>query len=234
MSKKQPERARRSIASSKNTFVTRSGKTIKLNRSLGERLKASRDAKARRKAEYLSSLPKEPWKRFLYRMNPKRLAKYWFSREGGIMALKIAGISFVVGFLLIVGVFAYFRKDLPQIKDISGNNFGGSITYYDRTGKTILFQDYTDRKRTPVSGDKISAYMKQATIAVEDKNFYKHGAFDTKGILRAAINNATGTGGTQGGSTITQQLVKLNEGWSEERTLTNKVKELILSVEPVS
>ena len=231
MSTQQPDRPRRSKANSKNTFVTRSGKTIKINRSLGERMKANRDAKARRKAAYLSSLPKEPWKRFLYRINPKRWARYWFSREGGIMALKIAGVCFVIGFLLIVGIFAYFRKDLPEIKDISGNNFGGSVTYYDRTGTTVLFQDYTDRKRTAVSGDKISTYMKQATIAVEDKNFYKHGAFDTKGIVRAAFHDVTGKGSTQGGSTITQQLVKLNEGWTNDRTITRKVKELILSVE---
>ena len=227
--KKSSSQPRRSKA--KNAFVTHSGKTIKLNRSLGERLKASRDTKARRKAAYLSSLPKEPWKRFLYRINPKRLAKYWFSREGGIMALKVAGVAFVVGFLVIVGVFAYFRKDLPQIKDISGNNFGGSITYYDRTGKTVLYQDYTDRKRTPVEGDKISQYMRDATVAVEDKNFYKHGAFDTKGIIRAAVHDITGAGSTQGGSTITQQLVKINEGWTNDRTVTRKVKELILAVE---
>lgn len=230
-SKQPAERPRRSKASSKNTFTTRSGKTIKINRSLNERMKANRDARARRKAEYLSSLPKEPWKRFLYRISPKRFFAYWFSREGGIMALKIAGISFVVMFLLIVGIFAYFRKDLPQIKDISGNNFGGSVTYYDRTGKIILFQDYTDRKRTPVTGDNISPYMKQATIAIEDKNFYKHGAFDTKGITRAAFHDITGKGGTQGGSTITQQLVKLNEGWTNDQTIARKVKELILSVE---
>ncbi len=147
------------------------------------------------------------------------------------MALKVAGIAFVVGFLLIVGIFAYFRKDLPQIKDISGNNFGGSVTYYDRTGKIVLFQDYTDRKRTPVAGDKISQYMKDATVAVEDKNFYKHGAFDTKGIIRAGIHDLTGAGSTQGGSTITQQLVKINEGWTNDRTIARKVKELILAVE---
>jgi penicillin-binding protein 1A len=215
----------------KNTFVTHSGKTIKINRNLSDRLKANRASKARRKAAYLSELPKEPWKRFLYRISPKRLARYWFSREGGIMALKVAGIAFVIGFLIIVGIFAYFRKDLPQIKDISGNNFGGSITYYARDAKTVLFQDYTDRKRTPVSSDNISQFVKDATVAVEDKNFYKHGAFDTKGIIRAGINDITGAGSTQGGSTITQQLVKINEGWTNDHTISRKVKELILAVE---
>lgn len=57
----------------------------------------------------------------IYRMHPKRLYKYWFSREGGIMALKIAGIGIIAGFLILVGVFAYFRKDLPNLRDISGD-----------------------------------------------------------------------------------------------------------------
>ena len=223
------QRPRRSAA--RNTYTTRSGKTIKLNQTVSERRKANKDAAARRKAEYLSAMPRDPFKKFLYKINPKRLAKYWFSREGGVMALKVMGIAFVVGFLLLVGVFAYFRKDLPQIKDISGNNFGGSINYYDRTGQTLLFQDYDERKRVPVEGKNISEYMKQATIAVEDKNFYKHGAFDVQGITRAIVNDIKGGGPRQGGSTITQQLVKINEGWTDDRTITRKVKELILAVE---
>ena len=222
------QRPRQSKA--KNTFVTKSGKSIKLNRSLSDRMRASREAKAQRKAAYLSSLPKERWKRLLYRMHPKRLYKYWFSRDGAIMALKLSGIGIVVVFLVVVGLFAYFRKDLPKIKDLNSSNAGGSIAYYDRTGKTLLFQDYDAFKRIPASGDQISTYMKQATIAIEDKDFYHEGAFNVKGITRAAINNATG-GSTQGGSTITQQLVKLNEGWTNDHTVSRKVKELILAVE---
>src|ERR1700753_832262 len=114
----------------KNTYTTSSGKTIKLNRSLSDRVRAGKEAKAQRKAAYLSSLPKERWKRLLYRMHPKRLYQYWFSRDGAIMALKIAGIGFVVVFLLIVGLFAYFRKDLPKIQNINSGNSGGSIAYY--------------------------------------------------------------------------------------------------------
>lgn len=222
------QRPRRSAA--RNTYTTRSGKTIKLNQSVSEKRKAAKEASARRKAAYLSSLPKEPWKRFFYRLNPKRFFSYLFSREGAIMTLKVAGIGAVVVFLLLVGVFAYFRKDLPKIRDISGANLGGSVTYYDRTGKTILFQDYNDRKRIPVAGTEISKYMKEATIAIEDKEFYKHGAFDTKGIIRAVVTDLKG-GQRQGGSTITQQLVKINEGWTNDSTIARKVKELILAVE---
>ncbi|HEY5667642.1 MAG TPA: transglycosylase domain-containing protein [Candidatus Saccharimonadales bacterium] len=216
----------------KNSFTTKSGNTIKLNRSLGERVRAKREAKARKRAAYLSTLPKNRWKRLLYRLHPKRQFKYWFSREGGIMALKILGIGIVVMFLLMVGVFAYFRKDLPNIKDISGDKLGGSITYYDRTGQTVLWQDYDAVKRVPVTGDKISPYMKKATVAIEDKNFYKHGAFDVQGIIRAGLRDVTSHGGgVQGGSTITQQLVKLNMNWTSDRTIARKFKELILAVE---
>jgi len=226
-SRKSPGRRR----PGKSTFTTKSGNTINLNQSLSDRMRARRDDKARRKAAYLNSLPQEWWKRILYRLNPKRMAKYWFSREGGIMALKIAGIGIVVCFILLVGLFAYFRKDLPNIKDISGNSIGGSITYYDRSGQTVLWQDYDAVKRIPVKSDSISKYMKQATIAIEDKDFYKEGAFSVRGISRAAWNNAFGDGGpAQGGSTITQQLVKLNQDWTDERTVTRKIKELILAV----
>ncbi len=215
----------------KNTYTTSSGKTIKLNRSLTDRMKAGREAKAQRKAAYLSTLPKEHWKRLLWRLEPKRMYHYWFSRDGAIMALKIVGVGFVVCFLLIVGLFAYFRKDLPKIQDINNaNDGGGNVSYYDKTGQTLLFHDSGAFKRLPVTGDNISPYMKEATIAVEDKGFYHEGAFNIKGITRAAINNLRG-GSTQGGSTITQQLVKLNEGWTSDHTISRKVKELILAVE---
>ena len=216
----------------KGTFTTKSGNSIKLNRSLTDRIRARKDERARKRAAYLSTLPKNRWKRILYRLHPKRVAKYWFSREGGIMALKLLGIGIVVCFLLLVGMFAYFRKDLPNITDVSGNNLPGSISYYDRTGKTLLWQDYDAVKRIPVSSGNISTYMKDATVAIEDKSFYHEGAFNVRGITRAAFHDVFSSGGgVQGGSTITQQLVKLNENWTADRTITRKVKEVILAVE---
>lgn len=226
---KKPQPRRRP---GKNTFTTKSGSTIKLNRSIGDRIKASREAKARRRAVYLSTLPKNKFKRMLHRLKPSELARYWFSRDGAIMALKIIGVGIVVMFVLVVGVFAYFRKDLPNIKDISGTNIGGSITYYDRTGQTVLFQDYEAVKRIPVDAKSISDNLRNATIAIEDKDYYKHGAFDVRGIARAGIRDVLGGGQTkEGGSTITQQLVKLNQDWSADRTYARKIKEVILAVE---
>lgn len=216
----------------RDTITTRSGKTIKLNRTLGDRLKARKAARSAERAAYLATLPKDRLKRWAYRLRPKHLAEYWFSREGGIMALKIVGVAIVVGFFLTIGLFAYFRKDLPKIKDLSGDSLGGNITYYDRTGQTVLFNDYNSVKRVPVQGNQISPYMKEAAVAIEDKNFFHEGAFDMRGIIRATYHDVSGSSGSlQGGSTITQQLVKLNEGWTNNRTVTRKVKELILAVE---
>jgi penicillin-binding protein 1A len=147
------------------------------------------------------------------------------------MALKLLGIGTVAMFLLLIAVFAFFRKDLPNLRDISGKNIGGSVRYYDRTGQVLLWEDYDAVKRTPVKDENISPYIKDATVAVEDKDFYNHGGFDVKGITRAGVNNALGKSSTQGGSTITQQLVKLTQNWSKEKTYTRKVKELILAVE---
>lgn len=232
MSNGTPGQGPRRPRQSKNVFTTKSGSDIRINRSFGERRRARKDALARQRAARLSMLPANRFKRLLYRLHPKRVAAYWFSREGGIMALKIAGIGIVVCFLLLVGLFAYFRKDLPDITDVSGNNSPGSITYYDRTGQTPLWQDYDAVKRIPVPYERMNDHMRNATIAIEDKDFYTEGAFNVKGIVRAAVDNARNNGGPrQGGSTITQQLVKLNLNWTNDRTYTRKIKELILAVE---
>lgn len=216
----------------KATFSTKSGNSIKVPTSLKDKFRANKDAKARRRAAYLSGLPKNRFKRILYRLHPKRMAAYWFSKRGALMALKVTGISILVVFIFVVGLFAYFRKDLPNITDISGDTMEGSITYYDRSGEHVLWQDYDAVKRIPVPTDNISPYVKQATIAIEDQNFYEHGAFDLGGITRAAFHNVFDRGGTlEGGSTITQQAVKLSQDWTEDRSIARKIKELILAVE---
>jgi membrane peptidoglycan carboxypeptidase len=219
--------------SSNRTVRTRSGKELKVNSSLGERWTAIREAKSRRKVDRLIGLPKSRFKRLMWRLHPKRVAAYWFSRDGAIMALKIVGIAIVFFFILTLAVFAYFRKDLPNIKDISGDNLGGSISYYDRTGKVLLWQDNKGVKRIPClpsGGCEISQYMKDATVAIEDRDFYKHRGFDVRGIARAGYNDLKG-GSRQGGSTITEQLVKLTNEWTQQRTVGTKAKELILAVE---
>ncbi|MEK9195893.1 MAG: transglycosylase domain-containing protein [Patescibacteria group bacterium] len=232
MSSDKRRRLLRHSSTGDKHYVTKKGNKIKLHKSLSSKILAKKDERSRRRAAYLATLPDGRLQRILYRLHPKRVYKYWASPEGRVMALKLFGIGTLVVFLLIVGVFAYFRKDLPNLRDISGNKIGGSIRYYDKTGTKMLWEDYDAVKRTPVKDEEIPPFIEDATVAIEDKDFYKHGGFDAKGITRAGINNITGSsGGTQGGSTITQQLVKLTQNWSKERTYTRKVKELILAVE---
>ncbi len=138
--------------------------SLKVHRNLTEKWVARKDATERRRAERKAGLPKDRLKRFLYHFQPKRMYRYWFSRDGGIMALKIVGVGFVVGFVVLLGVFAYFRKDLPDLT-LTGN-LGGSIRYYDRTGKVLLWQDYDAVKRVPVKTDETSKYVRDATVAV--------------------------------------------------------------------
>lgn len=212
---------------------TRSAKKssgVRIHRSISDRIKARKDDRSRKRAEYLATLPKNPVKRFFYRLSPKRLATYWFSRQGLITALKILGIGFAVIMILLLAAFAYYRKDLPKnITDLRTCSQGASTTYYDRTGQTLLWASSGDVECYPVPFDQISPYLRNAVVASEDKDFYKHGGFSVDGILRAGISNITG-GTTQGGSTITQQFVK-NSLLSQEQTISRKIKELILSVE---
>ena len=216
----------------------RGKKALSVYSNLSNRRKANKDAASRRKAEYLASLPKHPVKRFFYRLHPKRFFTYWFSRQGAIMALKVAGVGALLMVLMFGALFAYYRRELDAIRPSElAKRVQSTVTkYYDRNG-TLLWEDKGDGNYTLVVESKdISKYMKDATVAIEDKDFFKHGGFSPSGIVRAAVSNSSSSGGTQGGSTLTQQLVKQvfladeaqNRGISG---IPRKIKEVILSVE---
>jgi membrane peptidoglycan carboxypeptidase len=210
---------------------SRSGSNIRVNRNVSTRVRAHRDSRARKRAEYLSTLPKNPIKRFFYYWKPKNFAEYWFNRDGAIRALKVAGIALAVLMIMTLAVFAYFRKDLPKnITDLKTCSKGASTLYYDRTGNTLLWASSGDVECYPVKLDNINNNLQKAVISSEDKDFYKHGGFSFTGVARAFVSNVQGSSNTQGGSTITQQFVK-NSLLTQERTITRKVKELILSIE---
>lgn len=132
--------------------------------------------------------------------------------------------------LLIVGVFAYFAKDLPSPGKISSRVVIESTKIYDRTGTKLLYDIHGEEKRTVIPFAEIPDVVKYATIALEDQDFYAHHGIKFTSIARAAIKNFLGRGVQQGGSTITQQFIK-NSVLSPERTFTRKIKEVILSLE---
>ena len=136
-------------------------------------------------------------------------------------------ILLFVSFLSLISYFLIFRG-LPDPHDLTKRNIEVSTKIYDKNGE-LLYKIYKDKNRTIVSLDKISQAVRLATLAAEDAEFYNHPGFSIRGISRAFFQNIK-NGKIQGGSTITQQLVK-NALLSPERTLTRKIKELILSVE---
>jgi 1A family penicillin-binding protein len=127
------------------------------------------------------------------------------------------------------GALFYFSKDLPTVEQITSRQISQSTKIYDRTGSILLYEISNGQQRTVVPFDAIPKYLKDATIAIEDENFYNEPAFDLKAILRALLANLTSGRIIQGGSTITQQLAK-NAFLTPEQTLSRKIKELLLAI----
>jgi membrane peptidoglycan carboxypeptidase len=187
--------------------------------------------KEQRRRDFHKNAPKSRVKRLFWRLHPKHAMSYWFSKDGLKTLGKLAAAGFVAMFLIVAGVYAFYKSELPNPNETNSRVLAQTTKFYDRKGKTLLFEVYGDQNRTVVKGDQISDNMRNATVAIEDKDFYNHGGFSVRGISRAFINNVTNSGGgTQGGSTITQQYIK-NALLSNDKKIERKVKELILSVE---
>jgi penicillin-binding protein 1C len=127
---------------------------------------------------------------------------------------------------LILSFSLYIFWGLPAPWKLTSWPYPVSTQIFDRNGK-LLYEIYADQNRTPVKLSEIPEYVKWATISAEDKNFYKHHGFSYLGIARAAFNIIFKQK-LQGGSTITQQLVK-NALLSPERTLRRKIREFFLT-----
>lgn len=197
--------------------------------------KAKKEAEARRKAEYLASLPKEPVKRFFARLNPKRFFSWLFSWRGVKGILKFSAVCFLLMVIGIGGLFLYYKKDLDKIRLDEMTVSETVNTYLDRNGVVLWKDTGNEDYRLVVDAEDISPYMYQATIAIEDRNFYSHIGVDFIALIRATFATLSGRS-VQGGSTLTQQLIKQvyfsDEAASEDRGgLTRKIKELILAIE---
>lgn len=163
-----------------------------------------------------------------------RLAIRWLI----VLVLALAGLNLLgllTGIGTVVSVYAYYAQDLPEPGAITAVEQDFETTkIYDRTGQHLIYEviDPLGGDRTWLELADIPAELRDATIAIEDKTFYQNPGYDLEGILRAAWNNLLGRE-VQGGSSITQQLVKNVLIEPEERTaitLERKIKELILAV----
>lgn len=140
-------------------------------------------------------------------------------------AVLAAGALFLFGAILFLLAYAWYSRDLPDPNTLLTRDVALSTKIYDKTGEHLLYEIAGDKKRTLVTLEQIPQDVKDAVIAAEDANFYSHHGISIKGLARAVIYG----GSRGGGSTITQQLVK-NAILTNERKLTRKFKEIILSL----
>ncbi len=135
--------------------------------------------------------------------------------------------------LVFTGIFLLWASTLtmPTVDIIENQRKDTSTRIYDKTGEILLYDMQQDVRRTVVNLDDISDYVKEATISIEDSGFYKHHGIEPLAILRAIIKNLQKGDlfGGQGGSTITQQVVK-NTLLVNEKKLSRKLKEWVLAV----
>ena len=145
-----------------------------------------------------------------------------------IFKFKYLALGTAVAFLFffLPAIFFIFLSDLPKLSNLSVNYIPKTTKILDRNG-TLLYEIYANQNRTIVTLDRVPKKLQEATIAIEDKDFYKHNGFDLKGIARALYIDVAKRE-LQGGSTITQQLIK-SALLTPEPTITRKVRELVLA-----
>jgi membrane peptidoglycan carboxypeptidase len=146
---------------------------------------------------------------------------------GGISAFFLAMLA--MGGVAAAAVFGYFAADLPAAHDLATIPIPLTTKIYDRSGEHLLYT-LEDERRELVGLEAVPLKMQQATIAIEDKSFWTNPGIDFGGIIRAFNANAASGTISQGGSTITQQLIKTRL-LGDEPTFTRKIKEAILAVE---
>ncbi|MBI5152631.1 penicillin-binding protein [Candidatus Peregrinibacteria bacterium] len=152
----------------------------------------------------------------------------WSIKKVFALTISVFTALLIGGTILFFLLIAVFSIGLPDVADVQNLSPTLSTEIFDRNG-TSLYTIYGEENRKYVDYDKISPYVIDATIAVEDEHFWEHKGFDVGGIAQAIFHELTGIGAQRGGSTITQQYVK-NVFLSPKRSYTRKIKELILSV----
>ncbi|KKU79049.1 MAG: hypothetical protein UY06_C0032G0006 [Candidatus Amesbacteria bacterium GW2011_GWA2_47_70] len=150
-----------------------------------------------------------------------------------IPTLKIHWKLLALVFIGSIGIYFYVFKDLPAPSSLTTQPVPLTTHIRDRYG-VELYKIYASQNRTLVKLSDLPLTLRQATIAIEDAEFYQHSGFSLRGIFRALISNSSllstrNSSSIQGGSTITQQLVK-TALLSPERTLQRKIRELVLAV----
>ncbi|MDE1874883.1 MAG: transglycosylase domain-containing protein [Patescibacteria group bacterium] len=139
----------------------------------------------------------------------------------------LAASAFCV--IAAVGVFWISSLHLPDLTSFESREVTQSTKIYDSTGTILLYDLNQGVKRTVLPSEDISPFIKEATVAIEDEDFYHHGGIKVSSIIRALWDDLLTGHYSEGGSTITQQVVK-NTLLTGDKTITRKLKELVLAI----
>ena len=144
--------------------------------------------------------------------------------------IALLSIIFVfIAVIFFITTFFYYSRFLPDPNAWQDRKVIQSTKIYDRENKTLLYEIHGEEKRTLVAYSDIPQIVKNATIVAEDAEFYNHSGINFRGILRAILADLKDQKILEGGSSITQQLIK-NAYLTPERTIGRKIKELILAI----
>ena len=156
--------------------------------------------------------------------------RFWLKRNSKEILIDVLIFGFAGLILLSAAVLIWLATlEIPDLSSFEERRVLQSTKIYDRTGEVMLYDLHQDVRRTVVTFDQMSQSVKNATVAIEDDQFYSHIGIDVKAIVRAAVSNVQDGELGQGGSTITQQVIK-NSVLQREKTFTRKAKEAILAL----
>lgn len=136
----------------------------------------------------------------------------------------------LLGALALSMAMAWISRDLPDPNALISRDIPLSTKIYDRSGQHLLYEIHGEENRTLAQINDLPPHVGQATIAIEDKNFYTHHGISWRGLIRAFVVNVVKGERIKGTSTLTQQLVK-NAVLTSERSYVRKLKEVLLSLQ---
>ena len=167
-------------------------------------------------------------------MAERRYYRKTYQKNSGkrriFLVFKILGLILLFCFIGGGFLFIYYAKDLPRPEKFTEKPFIQPTKIYDREGKVLLFEIAGEEKREIIPLEQVSEYLIKAVVVAEDANFYHHSGIDFKGIVRAVSADLKLMKPAQGGSTISQQLIR-SSFLTLEKTLSRKIKEVILTLE---
>jgi 1A family penicillin-binding protein len=156
----------------------------------------------------------------------------WAKKHAHAIVVDLLIVGAALGLLAAGAILIWIATlDIPNLSSFEERRVLQSTKIYDRTGEVLLYDLHQDVRRTIVPYEDISRHIKNATVAIEDDTFFEHSGIRPMRTLKAVFDNIVSGDllGGQGGSTITQQVIK-NSILEREKTVTRKIKEWILAL----